>query len=74
MKDAKGHGRKPVVDFYLGGGGSVYLLTPNTVAACEWLDDHIQDDAQFHGYSLAVEHRYIDDVVRGIQADGLLVE
>lgn len=61
-------------DFILQGGGSVYLLCPQTQAAQEWLDDNIGDEAQFLGHNLAVEHRYVEGVISGIQGDGLVVQ
>jgi hypothetical protein len=45
-------------------------LTP---AAFEWIENHIPEDAQRLGNAIAVEHRYIADIVAGIQGDGLAV-
>jgi len=53
--------------------GSVVLFHPNTPAAREWLDEHVQEDAQWFGNALVVEHRYADELVRGITGDGLTV-
>ena len=63
-----------MTDFTVSGGGTLYLLRPNTEAAKEWVADHIPDDAQRLGQAIAVEHRYIDDIVTGIQGDGLGVD
>jgi hypothetical protein len=60
-------------DFEVDGGGSVYLLRPLTPAAREWVDEHISQDAQRLGNAVAVEHRYIEDIVAGVQRDGLTV-
>jgi hypothetical protein len=62
------------VDFTVRGGGSVYLLHPNTEAAKEWLAANIPDDAQYLGRSLAVEHRFIEAIAYGIENDGLSIE
>lgn len=53
---------------------SVYLLRPLTPAGFAWVEEHITEDAQRLGHAIAVEHRYISDIVRGIQNDGLAVQ
>jgi hypothetical protein len=59
-----------------GGYGSIYLLKPNTEAAREWVALNIinPEDAQRWGEAVAVEHRYIGDIVEGIRRDGLTVQ
>jgi hypothetical protein len=53
---------------------SVYLLTPHTEAARAWLEENVHAEPhQFFGQAIAVEHRYILDLVTGIQNDGLSV-
>jgi hypothetical protein len=67
---------KPTPDFSIEGEGrfcGVYLLRPLTPAAFEWIENHIPEDAQRLGNAIAVEHRYIADIVAGIQGDGLAV-
>lgn len=54
--------------------GSIFLLTPMTDAAREWISNHIPEDAQYMGRSLVVEHRYVADIVAGMQSDGLIVK
>ncbi len=66
--------KRQTADFRVSGGGTVYLLVPLTSAAHEWIDAHVGDDAQTLGDSVAVEHRYIEDIVSGIRSDGLTVE
>lgn len=63
----------PTPDFYVRGGGSVFLLYPNSNAALEWLNEHIEADAQMFGDAIVVEHRYIRPLVAGIISDGLEV-
>lgn len=60
-------------DFVLNDQGSIVLLLPNSDAAREWLDDNIGEDAQYFGRSLVVEHRFADDIIDGIMAEGLIV-
>ena len=64
-----------MADFTLSGGGTVYILTPLTEAARQWVAEHIPDDAMRWGADgVAIEHRYVDAIVTGIIADGLEVE
>ena len=76
MTDAfKTSGSSPtqIVDFYVENHGSVFLLRPVTPAADSWVNEHIPEDAQYFGNAVVVEHRYIADIVQGIQNDGLAV-
>lgn len=59
------------MDFTLSGGGTIYLLRPQTEAARDWVDTYLPDDAQWLGGAVAIEHRYVDDIVEGFTADGL---
>jgi hypothetical protein len=52
---------------------SIDLLTPLTAEAQAWIDANIPDDALWFGGALAVEPRYIVDIVRGMIAGGLSV-
>lgn len=61
------------MDFNVTGGGSVYLLTPLSRDAREWVSDNLPSDVQRLGNGIAVEHRYISDIIDGIRADGLEV-
>ena len=60
-------------DFLVENHGSIFLLTPLTPAANSWVDEHIPLGALRWGGAIVVEHRYIADIVRGIQTDGLTV-
>ena len=62
-------------DFELQNHGTVFLLIPQTLSARAWIDDHIGKDNcyQPHYPTVVVEHRYIADIVAGIQDDGLAV-
>lgn len=54
--------------------GSLALVHLETVAAREWVDQHVSSDAQFFGRALAVEPRYLEDLLIGMSDAGLLVE
>ena len=60
-------------DFIVENHGSIFLLRPVSPAASEWVSERIPEDAQWFGDAVAVEHRYIGDIVDGIQNDGLVV-
>lgn len=60
-------------DFTVSNHGSIYLLTPKTEAAHAWRADHLPDDVLSLGQGLCIEHRYIGDIVLGINADGLTI-
>lgn len=63
-------------DFTLTDEGSVVLLRPNTTDAREGVETHIGSDNGYQPYwpTVLLEHRYADDVIDGILADGLEVE
>lgn len=52
---------------------TVYLLRPVSPAGSEWIAQHIPADAVRLGDGVAVEHRYIVDIISGAVADGLSV-
>jgi hypothetical protein len=60
-------------DFTLTDGGSVCLLTPTTSEARRWLDENIGEDAIYLGRGLAIERRYVHQIIEGIVADGFRV-
>ena len=62
---------KPVFDFAVRDEGTIWLFTPQTAAAFDFLSEHIQEDAQYFGDSLAVEHRYVYDLLVGLREHGL---
>ena len=54
-------------------GDTVLMLTPQNEKAADWIREHTTDEGLFHGKSLAVEYRYIRDIVHGMINDGLQV-
>jgi len=61
----------PEADFILRGSGTVYVLTAISPAAAAWRDEFLPKDAQHWGGGTVIEHRYVEDIVNGIRADGL---
>jgi hypothetical protein len=62
-----------MTDFTVENHGSIFLLQPLTSEAQAWIDGFIPEDAQYLGSAVSVEHRYIFDIVDGIQGDALEV-
>jgi hypothetical protein len=62
-----------VTDFTATDCGSIIMLCPKTDAAKDWCAEHLPEDAQWLGGSVAIEHRYFGAIAEGITADGLEV-
>ena len=60
-------------DFVVENHGSIFLLQPLTPVANFWISEHLPEDRMTFGSAVVVEPRYIADIVRGAQADGLAV-
>ncbi len=63
----------PVPDVVIQDEGTIFLVRGQSVAGAEWIVEHLPDDAMRFGGAIVVEHRFIDDIVNGMQADGLTV-
>jgi hypothetical protein len=70
------HSGKIPHDFLIENHGSILLLKPLTPSATSWIGEHISQDNGYQPYfpTVVVEHRYIADIVAGIQNDGLTVQ
>lgn len=53
--------------------GTLFLFTPQTDAAREWLQENVQEDAMWFGGALVVEMRYAADLAMGLGSAGLKV-
>jgi hypothetical protein len=53
--------------------GTLYTFCPLTLRAKEWIDEHVQDDAQWFGHALIVEHRYAWGLAQGMKDGGLVL-
>lgn len=63
----------PNTDFIIANHGSIITLTPMTAAAKEWAAEFLPDDAPSFGRGIAIEPRFIDPILQGIEDDGLTV-
>lgn len=62
-------------DFTVSNHGNIFILNAISDDAETWCDDHLPDDCQMFGQNgYVIEHRYIADIVTGIQSDDLTVE
>lgn len=62
---------KKDVDAYVENHFSFFLVRPVSGLGRDWLDE--KTDGTWFGGALAVEHRYIEDLVAGMRGDGLVV-
>lgn len=69
-------GSSPTLDFLCENHGSIFLLKPLTPSATSSIEEHIGQENGYQPYfpTVVVEHRYIADIVAGIQNDGLAVQ
>jgi hypothetical protein len=58
-------------DFIVRDEGTIWLFTPLSESASEFLREHIQEDAQYFGTSLCCEHRFARDLLAGLREHGL---
>jgi hypothetical protein len=59
-------------DFEVQNHGTIFLLCPLTDSALAWIEEHLPEDVLTFGRGICVEHRFISDIVRGIQDAGLV--
>jgi hypothetical protein len=66
--------RKSVTpDVLIHNEGTVFLFNPLTSRAKEWIDENVQEDAQWFGTTLVVEHRYAWGLAVGMKEEGLVL-
>jgi hypothetical protein len=54
-------------------GGTAGTVKPQTVRGRQWLHAHIGPEAQWFGFALVVETRYLYDLLQGALDAGLVV-
>ena len=54
-------------------GGTVGLVIPVSEFGREWIETNVDEEAQFLGPNLVVEHRYLVPLLVGAREDGLIV-
>jgi hypothetical protein len=59
-------------DFRVENHGTIFLLTPLNERAAEWVEANVAlDGGPYWCGSIAIENRFIHDIVTGMQRDGL---
>jgi len=53
--------------------GSIALVRPLTDAARDWLHENVHEGASYFGSALAVEPRYVAQLVEGMIGAGLVI-
>jgi hypothetical protein len=55
--------------------GSIFLLTPHSESALDWIEQNIGRDTGYQPWwpALVIERRYIADILEGIRNDGLVI-
>lgn len=61
-------------DYRVENHGSLCLVHPISQDAKNWIDEHVDPDAQWFGGGLAVEPRYLSALVDGMRDAGLQQE
>ncbi len=61
------------LDVLVNNVGTLYTFCPFTLRAKEWIDEHVQDDGQWFGHALIVEHRYAWGLAQGMKDAGLVL-
>ena len=65
----------PEHDFELNDQGAVWLFTPISNAAVQWLRKKLPEDAPRWGAeSYVIEHKFISDIVERAREDGLMTK
>jgi len=59
-------------DFRILDAGSIAVLTPQNIAAIAWVENNIGEHQTWAG-GVVIEHRYVLDILTGIESDGLTV-
>jgi hypothetical protein len=60
-------------DYAVENHGSIFIVQPQTAEARAHLEAHVSAEAQWFAGGVAVEHRYIVDLVAQLQDDGFEV-
>jgi hypothetical protein len=62
-----------ISDFIVRVDMSIAQVFPQNDGARDWLEDHVDEEAQWLGNALVVERRYLDDLVQNLRGDGFTV-
>lgn len=63
-----------MADLRIENHGSIVMLRPVSDLGREWVAEHIPQDAIWFGGAVAVEPRYLGNIIDGAAGDGLEIE
>jgi hypothetical protein len=66
--------QKPSPDVLVLNLGTLFAFCPLTTRAKEWIDENVQDDAQWFGTTLVCEHRFAWGLAQELKDAGLVLE
>jgi len=58
-------------DVLVANAGTVFVFSPLTARAKQWIDEHVEPDATWYGEVLVVEHRFALGLAAGMRDAGL---
>lgn len=61
-------------DFSFLDEGTIAVLTPQTDAARAWVDEHIDPDHMQWAGGVVIEHRFVLDIITGLDSEGLTID
>ena len=61
-------------DFTLDGYSVEFYLHPVTAAAKNWMTSHFPEDSDFVGEGVVILRWFLDEILKGIEGDGLTVD
>jgi len=67
------HHHTAIADVFVSCEGSVFLFTPLTPAAEQWISEHVQADAKWFGSALVVEWIYAAGLAAAMREEGLIL-
>ena len=62
-----------MADLEVSNHGTMFIFTPLTSAARDWVAEFLPEDAQHWAGGTVIKHRYISDVIAGARRDGFAV-
>lgn len=63
-----------MADITVNDQGTIFLITGESAIGKNWIDTYISAESITWGRSVVVEHRYVQDILAGMVADGLKVQ
>lgn len=65
--------KKTDPDVLVANEGTIFLFSPLSHAAREWIDEHLEAESQWFGAALVVEHRFAFGLAQGLKDAGFVL-